>query len=193
MISKAFAAAFFCLLAMASQRILADELTPAKLADVRELMQVTGGSNAYQAFADRATFIVVQQLQGRPGFSRKAAEAVRDELTAIYKEGMTSAGGLSDKIEQIYAKYYTHQEVKDLLAFFRSPLGGKFINIGPTIATEALEAGQVWGNGIKSSIEGRLRARLKREGFELPPTVSGPASSPSAQPTPGSPSKSTPK
>ena len=65
------------------------------------------------------------------------------------------ASELTELIVPIYAKYFTHDEVKQLLAFYQTPLGQKMIANQPAIMQESMEAGQKWG--------GQLGARVARE------------------------------
>ena len=62
MIRGAFAALSLCMLA-ASEAALADEMPPAKRADIKTLMQISGFANPGNQFVDLATVQIVQRLQ----------------------------------------------------------------------------------------------------------------------------------
>jgi hypothetical protein len=167
MIREVIVAFAFFFAAAASQRVLADDLTSAKRADIRALLQISGGGNLSQQFGNLATGDIIQRLRGQPGFTPKISQAIQDEMIAIFKEGMGPAGALSDKIEEVYGKYYTHQEIKGLLAFFRSPIGRKFAGASPNLSRELLAAGLSWGNSISPTVNTRLQSRLRKEGFDM--------------------------
>ena len=61
----------------------------------------------------------------------------------------------------IYAKYLTHEEIKDLLRFYESPSGAKFVSVLPQITQESMLAGQTWGANIGE----RALRKLQEKGF----------------------------
>ena len=60
-----------------------------------------------------------------------------------------------------YNKYYTHDEIKQLLIFYESPLGRKMIEVAPFIQEETMYVGQQWGEQLGYEIVNELI----REGF----------------------------
>lgn len=61
----------------------------------------------------------------------------------------------------IYDKYYSEQDIEQLIIFYKSPIGQKTIAITPFITKESMIAGQEWGMEIgKKVIE-----KLKKKGF----------------------------
>ncbi|AHC16360.1 DUF2059 domain-containing protein [Salinispira pacifica] len=56
----------------------------------------------------------------------------------------------------IYDRNFTHDEIKDLIAFYESPTGRRFIELQPKIMQESMEAGQKWGMELAQRIQQRL-------------------------------------
>jgi hypothetical protein len=54
-----------------------------------------------------------------------------------------------------------------LMRFYSSPLGQKTIQAMPLLMNESMQVGQQWGQALGPEIQTRIRARLKKEGFEL--------------------------
>jgi uncharacterized protein len=178
-------------LAAISPLCSADELTPAKRADIKTLMELTGAYGIANQFADLATGQVVRGLKAKnPNFPQKGIDVIRDELTKLFKEEMSAPGGLAEQMIPIYGNHFTHGEVKDLVTFYKSPLGNKLYKEMPLVLRESLQAGQQWGNTLGPKIDSRLRARLKDEGVEIaaPTSPSPPAQGP-APATPSSPAQ----
>ena len=48
----------------------------------------------------------------------------------------------------IYNKYYTHQDIKDLIKFYDSSIGKKMIKVEPYILQESMIEGEKWGEEI---------------------------------------------
>ena len=144
----------------------ADELTPAKSADIKRLMEVTGSVNIAQQFASATSQQMFDMLKAaRPDIPERALAVMNDELMALFAERLAVSGGLLDQVTPIYGKYLSHQEIKELLAFYRTPLGRKTIQVLPTILRESMVAGERWGQSLAPEIERRVGAALRREGL----------------------------
>lgn len=72
---------------------------------------------------------------------------------------------LIDLIVPIYEKMFTTEELKQLLQFYETPIGRRFIDATPELARESMLAGQRWGMVIGQEIG----AQLQREGLIPPP------------------------
>jgi hypothetical protein len=55
-----------------------------------------------------------------------------------------------------YNKYYTHDEIKQLINFYESPLGKRLIEITPLLAQETMVIGQEWGEKLGQEIVNEL-------------------------------------
>ena len=62
-----------------------------------------------------------------------------------------------DLIIPIYNKYYTLDEINELIAFYNTPLGKKLISTTPIITQESYAAGQNWGRMLGEQIANELR------------------------------------
>jgi hypothetical protein len=72
---------------------------------------------------------------------------------------------MKDKEIALYAKYFTHEDVKGMLTFYESDLGKKTIAVMPSLTREAALIGQQWGEANMLRVLDVLRARLKAEGL----------------------------
>jgi hypothetical protein len=52
----------------------------------------------------------------------------------------------------IYNKYYTHDEVKQLIAFYETPIGKKLVEVNSLMAQETAQIGQQYGERIGQEI-----------------------------------------
>ncbi len=55
---------------------------------------------------------------------------------------------LVEMVVPIYAKYFEQADVEQLLAFYESPIGKKFVEIQPKLMKESMEAGAEWGKRL---------------------------------------------
>jgi hypothetical protein len=74
---------------------------------------------------------------------------------------------LSGQVAKIYAEHFTEQELKDLLAFYKSPLGKKLLTEQPKVADASLRFAQDWANKLSDEVVEKMRAELKKKGHAL--------------------------
>jgi hypothetical protein len=67
--------------------------------------------------------------------------------------------GLIELVAPIYAKYYTNDELLQLLEFYKSPLGKKVIANMPLITQDSYQIGEEWGRKIGERVERRLKEK----------------------------------
>jgi hypothetical protein len=84
-------------------------------------------------------------------FNSLPAGEYRQKLVTLFLEKFrqhADAEHLTDLIVPIYDKYYTADEIRQLIQFYQTPLGEKVITVLPKIAAESQAAGQEWGRGL---------------------------------------------
>jgi hypothetical protein len=68
---------------------------------------------------------------------------------------------------RFYAASFTEQELKEVLAFYRSPLGKKVISEEPDILEKSVKNIDSWGPKFVDEIMAKFRAEMKKKGHEL--------------------------
>lgn len=146
----------------------ADELTPAKRADILHLFELTGAGK----IGDQMAVMMVQQM--RPallsckGCTAQTADVVQHEVLGLFRENISAPGGLLDRQVPIYDKRFTHDEIKQLIAFYESPIGRKLTGELPGIMADGVSAGQQWSTALRPELQRRIREALEREHIQLP-------------------------
>jgi hypothetical protein len=56
----------------------------------------------------------------------------------------------------VYSKYYTHDEIKQLIRFYESPIGKKMVEVTPQLSQETMAIGQKWGEKLGQEIVNEL-------------------------------------
>ncbi len=129
-------------------------------------MDVTGSANIAKQFASASSQQIFQLLKASsPEIPDRALAVMDRELMALFSEKMSAPGGLMDQAIPVYAKYFTHQEIRELLAFYQTPIGKKAILVLPKVVNESMMAGQRWGQSLGPEIEKRVMTALRREGL----------------------------
>jgi hypothetical protein len=68
---------------------------------------------------------------------------------------------------RLYTARLTEQELKDTLAFYKSPLGQKLLVQEPQIANESLRTAAAWADRLSGEVIDKMRAEMKKRGHEI--------------------------
>ena len=67
----------------------------------------------------------------------------------------------------IYDHHYSDEEIKQITAFYETPLGQKVLKETPAITSEAFAVGKVWGNEVGKRAGARLKELAKKKGYTI--------------------------
>jgi len=91
-----------------------------------------------------------------------------NEVAAIeQKKYAPRVDELLDATARIYANHFTEQELKDLLAFYKSPLGQKTLVEEPKVLEEAMINAGDWGDSLSQEVIGSMREEMKKRGHDM--------------------------
>jgi hypothetical protein len=169
MFAKRFLPFAIALFLSHSSFAFADELTPAKAADIRKLLKVTGITDIALSFGN----VIFQRMantikSARPDIPHRYFEILNEEIIIVFEKGLSETGGLTDEVIVLYNKYLTHKEIKGLLEFYESELGKKMIRLTPKLMNESGLITQQWLEVQLPKIKEKVLRRCKEEGIEFP-------------------------
>jgi uncharacterized protein len=97
----------------------------------------------------------IQAMEQMLNYFQKNLPSVPD---IFWKEFMSevSPNELVDMVIPIYDKHFTHDDIKELIKFYSSPIGKKFIKVQPQLTYESMEVGQEWGRRLSEKIVKRI-------------------------------------
>jgi hypothetical protein len=126
----------------------------AKAQTIRKLLEITGARNLYQQMSSQVFAGLKDQYPQVPAkfWDIAAQEMKTDEFL--------------DEIIPIYQKYYTNDDLKQLVAFYQTPIGQKTISILPQLSRESIAAGLKFGRTVAK----RITDKLKAEGYSPSPS-----------------------
>jgi hypothetical protein len=163
-VTSARAAALGLALAALVGAANAQQPSAAALAAARELMEIKG----VKSLVEPVVVGVVQQttgtiLQTNPGLSKDLDE-VGTQLRAEYQPRVTE---MTDEIVRLYAQHFNEQELKEAVAFYKSPVGKKILAEEPKILDESYARIQQWANRLQGEVTTRVRVEMKKRGHNL--------------------------
>jgi hypothetical protein len=127
----------------------ADELTAEKIRDIKVLMSIGMPKEAdlavFSRQIDNVLFLMKRQ---QPALSEASMSAMREEALKIYEVKRDEPGGLTDQLVVIYHKHLSHDDVKQVLQFFATPVGQTVKGFLAVRQIEALPIVERWGEEV---------------------------------------------
>jgi hypothetical protein len=112
--------------------------------------------------------IIMQQLKPAIVQGRPQVEKDYDAIMPALVEGMLARSGeLIDLMADVYARNFTAAEIRQISAFYRGPVGQKFLEKMPAITQESMAAGQKWGQTVAGEMRGRIIEELRKRGHNI--------------------------
>jgi hypothetical protein len=100
--------------------------------------------------------------QSNPNIPPRMLEIADEVARALFTKEFPS---LTPRLVATYATVLTHDEVKQLLAFYDTPLGKRMIEVMPTLQQAGAQTGGEWAQQLIPQLQTELLARFKQEGF----------------------------
>ena len=134
------------------------------IALAREIITAKGGTGLYEPLVpqiiERARSIFQQSNPMLSKDLNDVAAKLRAELGPRVAELITDGATL-------YAAQFTEQELKDVLAFYKSPLGRKIVAQEPLILDRSAANMDVWANKFAEEVISKFRAEMRKRGHEI--------------------------
>jgi hypothetical protein len=101
--------------------------------------------------------------QTNPNLGRELSEVAQK----LHSELAARRADLEQQIVRIYAQHFTEQELKQAVAFYRTPLGKKLITEEPKALDESLKLANEWSGKLAEEVIAKMRAEMKSRGHNL--------------------------
>jgi hypothetical protein len=137
----------------------ADALTAA-----RELVVASRATDQFKALLP----LIIQQLkpvvvQGRPEIERDY-----DKIMPLMMESaQRQLDQMMEEMAAIYAGNFTADEIRQVTAFYRTPVGQKVLDKTPIIAQQSMMSGQKFGQRAAQELQVRIREELRKRGHNI--------------------------
>ena len=140
------------------------EASPAAIAAAKEILTM---KNASAMYASAVPNLVEQTkntlLQSNLNYQKdlnEVAVIVAKNLAGREKE-------IGEGMARIYANEFTEQELKDLVTFYKSPLGQKLLATEPRAIQFSMSYMNQWAQVFAETVNGQVRAEMKKRGKEI--------------------------
>jgi len=130
----------------------------------RQIVVLKGGENIFNTLIpgviEQSKFMFEQQNPNLGNALRDVATKLRNELAPRQAE-------LTGEVAKVYASRFTEKEIKDLLAFYQSPLGRKLISEEPKALDQSMTYAQDWARRLSDEVVVKMRAEMKKLGHDI--------------------------
>lgn len=122
------------------------KISPGKEQAIRELMAITGMEK------------LLDQMVGQmmSGFQQELPTVPGEVWTRMAKK--MNGAEVIELLIPLYDRYYTEDDLRQVIAFYKTPVGQKLMKTLPAITQEAMQIGQEWGRAKAEEVMNELRA-----------------------------------
>ena len=144
--------------------VQAAQPSPAALQAAKQLIVVTHATTVFgpliAGVVEQAKLLFLQQNPGLGKDLNEVAAKIRKELQPRFSQ-------VTDEVALLYAQNFTEQELKDIIAFYKSPTGQKLLQKQPGVIDASMQFAQTWSNKLSDEVIGMIRAEMKKRGHDL--------------------------
>jgi uncharacterized protein len=138
--------------------------TPAAMAAARELLAMKNAAgmyaNAVPNIVERTKDTLLQTNLNYQKDLNEVAVIVAQRLAGREKE-------IGEGMAQIYCNEFTEQELKDLVTFYKSPLGQKLLTNEPRAIQFSMSYMNQWAQNFAEVVNGEFRSEMRKRGKNI--------------------------
>jgi uncharacterized protein len=142
----------------------AQQPSPTAVDLARQIILIKGGANMFDPIVPGVIETAKNNfLPTNPGLSKDLNEVALQ----LRREFEPKRSELLNEVARAYAERFTEQELKELLTFYKSPLGQKIVIEEPRALDAGMARAQDWANNFSEVVMSRMRAEMKKRGHDL--------------------------
>ena len=118
------------------------EVDSAKAADISHLLDLTGGKQMASNMLRQLEPLLKGSIENSMPEGEQSAQIVE---VFMQKWRARGAEGLIEMFVPIYDRYFSHEEIRELIQFYETPIGRRILEVMPKIQQEGTAAGEDLG------------------------------------------------
>lgn len=159
-----FAAAFVASVFPAGAQQTSPLQDPARIAAARDLLIAMGSDAQFDAVIGTMTRqMAVLFKQQQPAH----AAAIDEVFSLLGKRFVERKQEVIEMVAPLYAEKFTAEELREITAFYATPIGRKLVQELPGLTQRGVLVGMRWGQKIGEDVEREAREELKKRGIPL--------------------------
>lgn len=140
------------------------EVPPERLALARQYVDLTDTGGIYEGTLVRTALNTLQTVTRTNPELAKPANAAIEKVLKSYREKKDE---LLDQFARVYALNFTDDELKQMIAFYSTPVGKKITKTSVAVNTDLQKVMQVFDANLQPEFYAKVRAQMKADGYNL--------------------------
>jgi hypothetical protein len=139
-------------------------VSPAAMAAAKEILTMKNASAMYAAAVPN----IVEQTKNALLQSNLNYQKDLNEVAVIVAQNLAGREKeIGDGMAKIYGNEFTEQELKDLVTFYKSPLGQKLLATEPRAIQFSMAYMNQWAQLFSEVVNGQFRAEMRKRGKQI--------------------------
>ena len=146
-----------------AQQPQAPQPSPSHLAAARDVVMLSGMTRTFDVIPPEMNEQIKKNAVTRPELSKdldQVFESMKPEME-LQKQQMVNAAA------RVYASRISEADLKEIAAFFKSPMGKKYVETQPQILDSMVVEIENWTKQLAEYVMVRVRAEMSKRGHQL--------------------------
>jgi uncharacterized protein len=154
-------------LALTALPAAAQQPKPASPAAIAAAKEILAMKNAGAMYAQAVPNIVQQTKDQLMQTNLNYQKDLNEVAVIVAQKFAGREKEIGDGMAAVYAGDFTEQELKDLVAFYKSPLGQKLLTTEPRAIQQSMGFMNQWAQQFAETVNGEFRAEMRKRGKQI--------------------------
>jgi hypothetical protein len=138
--------------------------SPAAKDSAAEILKFKGAASLY---ANIIPNIVLQTKESLLSSNLNLQKDLNEVATIVAQSMAGKEKEVGEGMAQVYCNEFSEQELKDLVAFYKSPLGQKLLSSEPRAIQFSMAYMNQWAQNFAETVNGAFRAEMRKRGKQI--------------------------
>jgi len=129
--------------------------------------QILKFKNASALYANVIPNVVLQTKESLLASNLNLQKDLNEVATIIAQSNAGKEKEIGDGMAQVYCNEFSEQELKDLVTFYKSPLGQKLLLSEPRAVQFSMAYLNGWAQNFAETVNGQFRAEMRKRGKQI--------------------------
>ena len=123
--------------------------------------------NASALYANVIPNVVLQTKESLLSSNLNLQKDLNEVATIVAQNNAGKEKEIGDGMAQVYCNEFSEQELKDLVTFYKSPLGQKLLLSEPRAIQFSMAYLNGWAQNFAEAVNGQFRAEMRKRGKQI--------------------------
>jgi hypothetical protein len=140
------------------------QCSAAAMDSAREILKF---KNASALYANVIPNVVLQTKESLLASNLNLQKDLNEVATVVAQNNAGKEKEIGDGMAQVYCNEFSEQELKDLVTFYKSPLGQKLLLSEPRAIQFSMAYLNGWAQNFAEAVNGQFRAEMRKRGKQI--------------------------